>query len=163
MYKNFFLSIPFTFISFLPVLAQQGRDFGGPIGYIEVGGNSGPTVSINGEILIFSKSKFHINWHGGYGISRVHDNPAYAIPVGLRAFHGARNSHIEVGLGLTYVKCYRVYYVGNETVLSNALYFAPNIAYRFQKPTGGFFSELLIRRYFGWKSTGSLNTGFRIQ
>jgi hypothetical protein len=139
MCKDFFCCLTLTFIFYAPLVAQQLRQFDGAIGYIEIGGNSGPAVSINVEHLMFANRKFYINGHLGYGIGRVDGNSAYAIPVGFNVFHGVKSSHIEVGAGLTYVKGYRFYYSKGQAVLSKALYFAPNIAYRFQKPSGGLF------------------------
>ena len=134
-----FLIIFSILLPLSPLIAQGSSVHKGPIFYLEISGNSGPAVSGNAEHLIFSTGKLFINGHMGYGIGKVDGNSAYAIPVGINVFHGIKSSHLEVGLGLTYVKGYRAYYLGREAVLSKALYFAPNIAYRFQKPSGGFF------------------------
>lgn len=130
------------------LLAQKSPQYKGPIGYFEIGGNSSPTVSANVEHVLFAKEKLFINGHIGYGIGKVEGNQALAVPIGLNVFRGVKASHLELGLGLTYVKGYRFYYLGSEPVPSKAIYLAPNIAYRFQKLDGGVFLRITYAPLF---------------
>ena len=133
--KNAFLLIgilSFTYPSF-----SQGTGFRGLVAYAEYSA-AGTFYSANLEKLIFAKGGWYGNGRIGFGLSNREYNIPVFIPVGVNFCRGKRNSHPEVGLGLSYAEGLQV--VGAS--INQALYFMPSLSYRFQKPGGGFFFKI---------------------
>lgn len=133
------LSLLFAIAVCCHLHAQEADASKGTVVYLELGGNSAPTIGLNVERRIFSIKQWYGNARIGYGTLRNDGVTRWSVPIGIIIFHGIKASHVEVGAGLTYGTGLHSSTVGSETRINEALYFVPSIGYRFQKSTGGFF------------------------
>jgi hypothetical protein len=117
---------------------SQESIFKGPVVYREVAGAAFSTYNANVEHLIFSKSKWYVNGRAGFGYLSYDGDSDYQIPLGVKVYHGNRNSHPELGLYLTYSSSHHNHNIGYEYVI-NTLHFVPSASYRFQRQHGGVF------------------------
>jgi hypothetical protein len=140
--------------------AQQADAYKGAVVYLELGGNSAPTIGLNIEHRIFRINQWYGNARIGYGTLRNHGVTRWSVPIGFTIFHGIKASHVEVGAGFTYGTGLHSSTVGSDTRVNEALYFVPSIAYRFQKSTGGFFLRAAYTPLFKLKEYSKQGSWF---
>lgn len=144
--KNAFIFCLFGILCFTQTSFSQETRFRGLVAYAEYGA-AGVSYTANVEHLIFAKWGWYANGRIGFGVSKREDNIPIFIPVGVNFYRGKRNSHPEVGLGLSYAEGLQV--VG--TSINKALYFMPSLSYKFQKPGGGLFFRIGYAPYIKLK------------
>jgi len=112
----------------------------------------GFTASNPGVDLLLKHSFFNIGNKYNFG-----------SPIAYRLIFGKRNSHLELGIGLTglYFKGAGWYHDGFCTSYSSDIrkfnsYIVPTIAYRFQQKTGGVFFKVSYSPMFSFYQTYNL-------
>ena len=90
---------------------------------------------------IFSQGQ-KLKWSYRIGFSILEN--AVAFPIGINAFTGKENSHLEFSLSIIpYIDNYQSFTSSND-LSDKYIYMVPGIGYRYQKPQGGFFFKALV-------------------
>ena len=105
----------------------------------------------------------------GHSFFNAGNGNYFGSPLAYRLILGKRNSHLELGIGLT-----GLYYNGagwyndgicrsySPDIKSFKSYLVPTIAYRFQQKTGGLFFKVNYSPMFSFYQTDNLNNTSRI-
>lgn len=121
---------------------------------VDLSGNSG-LYSINGEYQFYKTDKYKLNARLGYGYLPIKETNFLSIPVGVNILTGNNKHHIELGIGLSYIKGLSFSTIGNgnnnKDYPTDAIYFVPSVGYRYDKLVNGFifkvyYSPLIVVR-----------------
>jgi hypothetical protein len=107
-------------------------------------GGPGIYFSVIYERHIIIKKKYSLGIKGGIGtsFSSVLFPGEFNFPIGILFLYGKKNSHLDFSLNVTnyLLKQYDFHDENSETEIR--LLFVPSIAYRYQKPEGGFMAKI---------------------
>jgi len=102
--------------------------------------SKGAYYSINFDRIFNQKGKLCWTYRLGFSILEN----AIAFPIGINAFTGKENSHMEFSLSLIpYVDKYQSLFSDND-LSDKFLYIVPGVGYRYQKPNGDFFFKAVL-------------------
>ena len=120
--------------------------------FVSQSASVGLTTNRNLRDLFFDQSFFDFG-----------NNYNFGTPIAYRLIFGKRNSHLELGIGLTgfYFKGAGSYHDGFCMSYSSDIrrfnsYIVPTIAYRFQKKTGGVFFKVVYSPMLSFYQTDNL-------
>jgi hypothetical protein len=121
--------------------------------FVSQSASVGLTTNRNLRDLFFDQSFFDFGNDYNFG-----------TPIAYRLIFGKRNSHLELGIGLTglYFKGAGSYHDGFCMSYSSDIrrfnsYIVPTIAYRFQQKTGGIFFKVSYSPLFSFYQTDNLD------
>ncbi len=118
---------------------------------LDLVGNSG-SYSLNGEYEVANIKDYKLNARIGFGYYSGGMMQFTGIPIGINMLTGAKQHHLELGIGASYIKGIQsmrfpagIYGNPQEwSIQSEAIYFVPSVGYRFDKLTGG----LILKVYY---------------
>lgn len=118
---------------------------------LDLVGNSG-FYSLNGEYEIGEIKDSKLNARIGFGYYSGSGIQFTGIPIGINMLTGTKKHHLELGLGVSYIKGIENMNIpagtyGNPqgwSQQSEGIYFVPSVGYRFDKLTGG----LILKVYY---------------
>lgn len=112
--------------------------------YVEVIGETLCPLNVHyGRILkIYSNS--YMTFNLGFGYFPTDINPILSIPFMIDWNSGLRNSHLEMGTGLSYNSGYYSSKIEELEVIGKmrGLFWALRLGYKYQRPEGGFFFKI---------------------
>jgi hypothetical protein len=108
--------------------------------------------SLNGEYEVGKIKDYKLNARIGFGYYSGSNILFTGIPIGINMLTGTKQHHLELGLGISYIKGIENMHIpagvyGNNqewTQQSEGIYFVPSVGYRFDKLTGG----LILKVYY---------------
>lgn len=108
--------------------------------------------SLNGEYEIGRYKDFRLNTHIGFGFYSGNNKGFIGIPFGINVLTGRKVHHLELGLGVSYIRGIENMYIpagifGDNQEWrqqSEGFYFVPSVGYRFDKLTDG----LILKAYY---------------
>jgi hypothetical protein len=123
----------------------QDADFRHKVVYMELFGNTLYSASVNFENVIGNRGNISYGYRVGAG-AYVPEEGSLALPLGLFAFTGKRNSHFEVATGISLLhEVINEYSFENLPLFESTFLVVPlSIAYRFQKRDEGLFFRLSL-------------------
>jgi hypothetical protein len=147
MIKKTLLSIIVCSIIYINSFAQELPEYTykGLVAYFELGGVN-IHYTLNAEHVIGQLGNFKLNLRAGFGYKKYTSDVGLpqkflAVPVGIQAYNYlASNSHTDWGLGIAYIQGINA--EARSGYFNRTLVLAPNVGYRFQKPTGGIFLKI---------------------
>ncbi|HTF03233.1 MAG TPA: hypothetical protein VK826_04375 [Bacteroidia bacterium] len=148
--KNIFLSL-LVLLFFLPLKAQEGKTDSTKIArstvYVELLGSCG-FYSLNSDLLLthrLKKNKISISAGVSYNLPTVDYGHKYYFTSAIHYLRGERH-HLDIWLGPTFrMESKESYNAENDKLMCFAVV---GVAYRLQKPQGGFFLSIGLLKYF---------------
>jgi len=119
---------------------------------LDLGGNSG-FYTLNGEYEVGKIKDYKLNARIGFGYFPIMSNVQFiGVPIGINMLTGTKKHHLELGVGLSYIKGLENMHIPAGTYgnyldwwqQSEGVYFAPSVGYRYDKLTGG----LILKVYY---------------